>query len=238
MKKKYLVLLLLISSFILVLRVNFLDTSAAKVQGLYTTLTFNNELFPDYEPLELSFFIKRTDALDLNKSSSFFITSYRLVLNKTLLAYVDYRDTPEKFIPELEVRELSFDHKDFELNFSDYDVQHKMILQVTSITVDSEGNEKSIADDYLTVEVLFLREATTSEVLIIFAIVFIPLLLFSSIFFIRQAVNNYSVENVTMRNLFTHSFKLIKRRFSKGDAHANKSYKYTRLSEGLQNRPD
>lgn len=198
MQKKtlFLVLIFMIITFAVV---STTDTSAStkKTQGLYTTLEYTDEFFPEYEEFTVSFFITKTDALELTRNQSLYLTGYRVVLNTTLLAYIDHSGDYYSYTPILEKKELSYDAGDYELSANDFNVNHKLTIQIFAVVIDDEGNEELIADDYLTVEIMFLREANTSEIIQILLVTVIPIGIFSLVFFIKKRINNSTFENVT-----------------------------------------
>ncbi|UJG43588.1 MAG: hypothetical protein K9W46_00050 [Candidatus Heimdallarchaeum endolithica] len=180
-------------------------------EGIYTVIDYTSELFPDYEEFTISFFIKRTDYLLLEKNESFFITGYRIVLNTTLLAYVAYHDVFD-YKPELEKITLTYDRSDWNLTQSDYNAEHKLTIQISSVAIDPEGNEKRIADDIITTTVFFEREATAQEVLSIVLFTLVPLIVLSIIFAIHHRLNERTFENVTYSNMLYFMFRRIKKR--------------------------
>lgn len=233
MKKHFLILFLIFSCCI----ISISETAAAKKDGLYTKLEYTAEFFPDYGTLDLTFYAKRSTSIDINSSYDLYITSYRITLNKTLMAYVDYTNDRANYIPEMEIKELNFDKKDYEINTTDYEVYHKLVLHITAVKIDKEGNEFDMPDDYITVEVFFLREANLAEVGEIALYVSIPLAIFTLIYIIRSYLNSLTLENVSYFNMWKYLIRLIFKSIfaSRGGSTAEfEQYKYERFSESLQ----
>jgi len=178
-----------------------------KVRSIYTNLEFTSEFFPEYEIMTLSISVQRTIALNLNSTYELFMTSYRVVVNTTLLAYIDHKNNTENYIPELEKITLEFDKDEFELVAADYNYFHKLIVQVSAVGVDPAGVIHKIADDYITDEVFFAREATGKEVMQTIAIAFSPLIILFAIFFFRRRVDKTTFENVSYFSMFKHSIR-------------------------------
>ncbi len=205
MKKRLFFLIFLIFIFV----TNPILTSAAtnKSKGIYTNLEFTSEFFPDYELMIITISVQRTITLNLNSTYDLFMTSYRVVINTTLLAYIDHKNNTENYIPEREEISLEFDKDELEVNTTDYNCYHKLIVQVSAVAIDPEGDFHIIADDYLTEEVFFAREATTSEVWQAVTIAFSPLIVLFAFFFIRRRVDKNTFENVSYLTMFKHSVR-------------------------------
>lgn len=187
-----------------------ISASTKTTNGLYTTLEYTNEFFPEYEEFTVSFFIQKTDELELTKNQSLYMTGYRIVLNDSLLAYIDHSGDYRSYTPVLEKKELFYDADDYQLNTSDFNTQHKLIVQIFAVVVDDDtGEEELIADDYLPVEVMFLREANTNEIIQIMLVTVIPILIFTIVFFVKRQINNSTFENVT----YVSMMKYYLRRF-------------------------
>jgi len=208
-KKKIFAIFILVVIFIQGMNV---EAKQKTTEGLYTNVTYTSECFPDYEEMKIEFFIMRTAALDLPKNESLFMTGYRIVLNNTLLAYINYRGEIDKYIPEKEKIELMYDKEDLELNTSDYAVYHKLTLQISAVSIDPDGLERKIADDYITIEVYFDREATTQEILQILKITLLPVFAIFIILLTKRKLNNNNLENVTFLNMPKYLFRVIKKR--------------------------
>lgn len=205
MKKKLLFLFFLFFIF----AANPILTLAAtnKTRGLYTNLEFTSEFFPDYELMIITVSVQRTITLNLNSTYDLFMTGYRVVVNATLLAYIDHKNITENYIPEREKITLEFDKDELEVNTTDYNCYHKLIVQISAVAIDPAGGFHIIADDYLTEEVFFAREATRSEVLQTIAIAFSPLIALFAFFFFRRRVNKTTFENVSYLTMFKHSVR-------------------------------
>ncbi|TET30894.1 MAG: hypothetical protein E3J70_03505 [Candidatus Heimdallarchaeota archaeon] len=178
-----------------------------KTRGLYTNLEFTSEFFPDYELMIVTISIQRTITLNLNSTYDLFMTGYRLVINTTLLAYIDHKNITENYIPEREKITLEFDKDELEVNATDYNCYHKLIVQISAVAIDPAGDFHKIADDYLAEEVFFAREATRSEVLQAVIIAFSPLIVLFAFFIFRRKVDKNTFENVSYLSMFKHSVR-------------------------------
>ncbi len=202
MKKRLLFLFFLIFIF----AVNPILTSAAtkKTRGLYTNLEFTSEFFPDYELMIVTISVQRTITLNLNSTYDLFMTGYRVAVNTTLLAYIDHKNNTENYVLEHEEISLEFDKDELEVNTTDYNCYHKLIVQISAVAIDPDGGLHAIADDYLAEEVFFAREATSSEVLLAVTIAFSPLVVLFAFFFFRRKVDLNTFENVSYLTMFKH----------------------------------
>ncbi len=206
MRKKPILFLISIAILFLVIPQSIAaDTS--KTSGLYTHVSYTSEFFPDYEEMSVTLYTKRTTTLNLNRSYDLLLKSYRIVFNNTLLAYIDYGNETTAYKPELEIIELTFDKEELEINTTDYNIFHKMIIQTSAVAISPDGALERIADDYLTVDIYIAREATRHEVLIALSVAFAPMILLAGIFFLRKWVDTRSVENVTFQNLLKYLFR-------------------------------
>ncbi len=213
MKKRLLFLFFLIFIF----AANPILTSAAtkKTRGLYTNLEFTSEFFPDYELMIVTISVQRTITLNLNSTYDLFMTGYRVACNATLLAYIDHKNNTENYIPEREEITLEFDKDELEVNTTDYNCYHKLIVQISAVAIDPAGDFHIIADDYLAEEVFFAREATSPEVFQAIAIAFSPLIVLFAFFFLRRKVDKNTFENVNYLTMFKHFLrKLFIRNYS------------------------
>ncbi|MHA1407171.1 MAG: hypothetical protein ACTSSG_07295 [Candidatus Heimdallarchaeaceae archaeon] len=179
------------------------------IQGIYTNIEYTSECFPDYEDISIKFYIKRSEALDLPKNESLYMIGYRIVLNNTLLAYINYKGDIDKYIPEMEKIELSYDKEDLELNETDYAAYHKLTIQISAISIDPENVERKIADDYITTEIYFDREATTQEILQIMRVTLVPMMVVFVILLIKRKLNKNNLENITFLNMPKYLFRRI-----------------------------
>lgn len=178
-----------------------------RTRGLYTNLEFTSEFFPDYELMIITISVQRTITLNLNSTYDLFMTGYRVAVNTTLLAYIDHKNNTENFIPEREEITLQFDKDELEVNITDYNCCHKLIVQVSAVAIDPIGAFHRIADDYLAEEVFFAREATSSEVWQAVTIAFSPLIVLFAFFFFRRRVDKNTFENVSYLTMFKHSVR-------------------------------
>ena len=209
-KRIILTLLLLIGFcgvFISTQNIDQVSASMKTTEGIYTHLEFTDEFFPQYEDFKINFHITKNPTLELNRSWTLYMTGYRIVLNDTLLAYIDHSDNVLSYIPTLEQKELVFDADDLELNTTDLNYEHILKIQISAIALTENGDSQIIPDDYITEEVFFLREATGSEIKEIAIIVFVPLLIITGLFGINWRINETSFENIKYRNMFWYLFK-------------------------------
>ena len=189
-------------------------TYAAKqdiVSGIYTTVKYTSELFPNYEKFTIEFFVQRTKALNIFSNETLYIKGYRIVLNTTLIAYVRY-ESIENYIPELQKIKLEYDRTDWNLTQSDYNSIHRLTLQISAVAVDTNDNEHKIADDLITADVYFMREANSKEILNILLITNMPLLCCAAIFTLRKRLDANTIENVTYTNMLRFLFRRIKKK--------------------------
>ena len=210
MKKRIILLLLIFVGFCSVfVSIQSMDhVSAMKTtNGLYTHVQFTDEFFPEYENFKVNFHITKPATLELNRSWSLYMTGYRVVLNDTLLAYIDHTENTFSYIPVLEQKELVFDADDLELNTTDLNCEHVLKIQIFATALTENGDQMIIADDYITEEVFFLREATGTEIRDIALVVFVPLLLITGLFGLNWRINETSFENIRYRNMFWYLFK-------------------------------
>ena len=213
MKKRIILLLLLLIGvcgvFVTIQNIDQVSASMETTEGIYTHLEFTDEFFPEYEDFKINFHITKTPALELNRSWTLYMTGYRIVLNDTLLAYIDHSDDILSYIPVLEQKELVFDADDLELNTTDLNYEHILKIQISAIALTENGDSQIVPDDYLTEEVFFLREATGSEIRDVALIVFVPLLIVTGLFGINWRINETSFENIKYRNMFWYLFKRV-----------------------------
>ena len=205
-RKSFLLFYFILSSLFLP---GIVQAETAKIEGIYTEVQYTSEFFPDYEPFFVTFSIHRTSYLDLNTSYEFFMTGYRIVLNTTLLAYIAHGNNTEKYILERQEVELEFDRTDLELNETDYNVEHKLTIQVSAVAKDASGIFHPITDDYLVCEVLFEKEASKIEVIQIAAIAFTPLIVIFAVFFFRKRLDDTSFENISYFNMFKYFLRRL-----------------------------
>ena len=99
--KKQIIFLLLLTCICSVF-IGLYDTdqvSAMKTtEGIYTHVQFTDEFFPEYEPFKVTLHITKPTTLELNRSWSLYMTGYRIVLNDTLLAYIDHSEDVFSYI--------------------------------------------------------------------------------------------------------------------------------------------
>lgn len=210
MKKRIILFLLILVGFcsVFVSTQSMEQVSAMKTtEGLYTHVQFTDEFFPEYEDFKVNFHITKPASLGLNRSWSLFMTGYRVVLNDTLLAYIDHAENTLSYIPVLEQKELVFDADDLELNTTDLNCEHILKIQIFTTALTENGDSQIIADDYITEEVFFLREATGTEIRDIALVVFVPLFIITGLFGLNWRINETSFENIRYRNMFWYLFK-------------------------------
>jgi len=229
MKRKSLLLFCFILSSLFL--PGIVQAETAKIEGIYTEVQYTSEFFPDYEPFFVTLSIQRTSYLNLNSSYELFMTSYRIVLNTTLLAYIAHGNNTEKYILENQKIELEFDRTDLELNETDYNVEHKLTIQISAVAKNASGFFHQIPDDYLVCEVLFEKEASKIEVIQIAAIAFTPLIILFAVFFFRKRLDDTSFENISYFNMFKY---FLRRLFTRKEKFHEETFPFIEKSDSFE----
>jgi hypothetical protein len=168
--------------------------------GMWGVVEFSSDLYPDFEIFEVSFWSTgRAEGLEeYYNYTLIYISGYRLKINNSMISYVQY-DDPADFIKPLEIVHMKYKAGDFNMSEIGYGYQEATL---ELIAANETSQNVQIPDDYVQFEIFFDREATSSEVLNIVLIIFLPSFAIIAVVFIKFQVDKVVIENITLRNFF------------------------------------
>jgi hypothetical protein len=197
--------------FIIIIILLFLTplTTKAKqessIAGMWGVVQFTSTLFPDFEEFEITFWStgKLSGLEEYYNNTLIYISSYRIMINKTLIAYVIHKD-PDDFIPPLEKISITLDAGDINTTETGFFYQ-RMTIELGA--ANRTSSRAGIPNDYITTEIYFEQEVSGSEMITLAAAVFLPISGIVVCIFIRQRLDKLYLENVTFRNMPKFAFR-------------------------------
>ncbi len=195
MRSRWFIILLFLTLFIVPLCEGKKTKTTA---GMWGVVEFSSDLYPDFETFEVSFWSTgRAEGLEeYYNYTLIYISGYRLKINNSLLAYVQY-DNPVDFIKPPEVVHMKYKAGDLNMSEIGYGYQEATL---ELIAANATSQDVQIPDDYVQFEIFFDREATGSEVLNLVLIIFIPSFAIVACVFIKFQIDKVVIENITLRN--------------------------------------
>lgn len=202
---KKLFTLILILFFLTPISTEASDSSS--IAGMWGVVQFTSTLFPDFEEFEITFWStgKLTGLEEYYNNTLIYIYSYRIMINKTLIAYVIHKD-PGDFIPPLEKVSITLDAGDINTTETGFFYQ-RMTIELGA--ANKTSSRAGIPNDYITTEVYFEQEVSGSEMINLAAAVFLPISGVAVMVYIRQKLDKLYLENVTFRNMYRFAFRSI-----------------------------
>lgn len=182
-------------------------SDSSSIAGMWGVVQYTSTLFPDFEEFEITFWStgKLTGLEEYYNNTLIYISSYRIMINKTLIAYVIHKDSGD-FIPPLEKISITLDAGDINTTETGFFYQ-RMTIELGA--ANRTSSRAGIPNDYITTEVYFEQEVSGREMINLAAAVFLPISAVAVMVYIRQQLDKLYLENVTFRNMYRFAFRSI-----------------------------